>query len=138
MLESKPMVMNSASHAPIKKLWKSFLHEMEGMVFYFSLFQIHYQRLRDHTQNIPKTKESKIWTITYSWNSTQQLPLGLKKVAVVERFKQESMYGLLAKKVAVVDRWPLLGVWLYKYLTIFPIDSEAMRVRGIIVLVKSN
>ena len=27
-------------------------------------------------------------------------------VAVVERFKQESMYGLSAKKVAVVERWP--------------------------------
>ena len=30
-------------------------------------------------------------------------------VAVVERFKQEVMYGLSAgrKKVAVVERWPL-------------------------------
>ena len=27
-------------------------------------------------------------------------------VAVVERFKQESMYGLSAKKVTVVERWP--------------------------------
>ena len=30
-------------------------------------------------------------------------------MAVVERFKQESMDGLSAKKVAVVERWPL---WL--------------------------
>ena len=29
-----------------------------------------------------------------------------KKVAVVERFKQELMYGLSAKKVAIVERWP--------------------------------
>ena len=32
--------------------------------------------------------------------------LGQKKVAVVERFKQESMYGLSAKKLAVPERWP--------------------------------
>ena len=36
--------------------------------------------------------------------------LGQKKVAVVERYKQESMYGLSAKKVAVVERWPLVEV----------------------------
>ena len=39
--------------------------------------------------------------------------LGQKKVAVEERFKQESMYGLSAKKVAVVERWPLVEVRLY-------------------------
>ena len=27
-------------------------------------------------------------------------------VAVVERLKQESMYGLSAKKVTVVEQWP--------------------------------
>ena len=39
--------------------------------------------------------------------------LGQKKVAVVERFKQESVYGLSAKKVAIVERWPLVEVRLY-------------------------
>ena len=39
--------------------------------------------------------------------------LGQKKVAVVERFKQESIYGLSAKKVAIVERWPLVEVRLY-------------------------
>ena len=34
-------------------------------------------------------------------------------MAVVERFKQESMYGLSAKIVAVVERWPLVEVRLY-------------------------
>ena len=34
-------------------------------------------------------------------------------MAVVERFKQESMYGLSAKKVAIVERWPLVEVRLY-------------------------
>ena len=36
-------------------------------------------------------------------------------VVVVERFKQELMYGLSAgtKKVAVVERWPLVEVRLY-------------------------
>ena len=32
---------------------------------------------------------------------------------VVERFKQESMSGLSAKKVAIVERWPLLEVRLH-------------------------
>ena len=38
-------------------------------------------------------------------------------VAVVERFKQELMYGLSAgtKKVAAVERWPLVEVRLYLY-----------------------
>ena len=37
-----------------------------------------------------------------------------REVAVVERFKQELMYGLSAgtKKVAVVERWPLVEVRL--------------------------
>ena len=37
-----------------------------------------------------------------------------REVAVVERLKQESMYGLSAKKkMAVVERWPLLEVRLH-------------------------
>ena len=44
-----------------------------------------------------------------------------KEVAVVERFKQELMYGLSAgtkksgryREVAVVERWPLVEVRLY-------------------------
>ena len=39
--------------------------------------------------------------------------LGQKKVADVERFKQESMYRLCAKKVAVSEKWPLVGLRLY-------------------------
>ena len=39
----------------------------------------------------------------------------LVAVAVVERFKQERIYGLSAgtKNVAVVERWPLVEVRLY-------------------------
>ena len=33
-----------------------------------------------------------------------------REVAVVEWFKQESVYGLSAKRVAVVNRWPWLLV----------------------------
>ena len=33
-------------------------------------------------------------------------------MTVVERFKQESMYGLSARNVAVVERWPLVEVRL--------------------------
>ena len=36
-----------------------------------------------------------------------------REVAVVDRLKQESMYGLSAKKMAVVERWPLLEVRLH-------------------------
>ena len=36
-----------------------------------------------------------------------------REVAVVERLKQESMYGLSAKKMAIVERWPLLEVRLH-------------------------
>ena len=38
----------------------------------------------------------------------QEIMYGLstKKETVVERFKQELMYGLSAKKVAIVERWP--------------------------------
>ena len=39
-------------------------------------------------------------------------------MAVVERFKQESMYGFFSppkrKNVTVVEKWPLAGVRLYK------------------------
>ena len=49
----------------------------------------------------------------YSGNSPQRLPLGQKKVAIVERFKQESMCALSAKKAAVVERWPLVEVRLH-------------------------
>ena len=38
------------------------------------------------------------------------------EVAVVERFKQRSMNGLFVrrdKKVTVLERWPLVEVWLY-------------------------
>ena len=31
-------------------------------------------------------------------------------MVVIERFKQESMYVLSAKKVLVVERWPLVEV----------------------------
>ena len=40
-----------------------------------------------------------------------------KEVAVVERFKQESMYGLSAKRVAVVERWPYALVEVRLYIT---------------------
>ena len=42
----------------------------------------------------------------------------LVAIAVVERFKQGLMYGLSAgtKKVAVVERWPLVEVRLYRKL----------------------
>ena len=35
------------------------------------------------------------------------------EVAIVEGFKQESMYGVSPQKVAVVERWPLVDVRLY-------------------------
>ena len=50
--------------------------------------------------------------LVHSQTSPQRPLRGQKKMAVVERFKQESMYGLFAKKVAVVERWPLVEVRL--------------------------
>ena len=55
----------------------------------------------------------------YSGTSLQRPPWRQKKVAIVERFKQESMYGLSAKtndcctEEAIVERWPLVEVRLY-------------------------
>ena len=50
-------------------------------------------------------------------------PLPALQVAVVERFIQESMYGLSAdirtKKLAVVAKYPLLEVRLYVYVRSF-------------------
>ena len=79
------------------------------------------------------------------------MAVATREVAVVERFKEESMYGLSAgiRKVADVERWPLLEVRLYlmadnlsqkpiRPSASWAIDSEAMRARGIVVLVKSN
>ena len=42
-------------------------------------------------------------------------------VAIIEKFKQESMYGLSIKtkketEVAVVERWSLVEICLYKFL----------------------
>ena len=34
-------------------------------------------------------------------------------MTVVERFKEDSMYALSARNVAVVERWPLVEVRLY-------------------------
>ena len=36
-----------------------------------------------------------------------------RELAVVERLKNEWMYGLSAKKMAVLERWPLVEVQLY-------------------------
>ena len=44
---------------------------------------------------------------TVKLNRSATASLG-QNVAVVERFKQESMYGLVAKKVVVAERWPLV------------------------------
>ena len=60
-----------------------------------------------------------IWQVFFSiYNSTVEPPhnghLGdRKKVKVVERFKQESVYGLSAKKVAVVETGALMEIRLY-------------------------
>ena len=53
------------------------------------------------------------FTFELHWYSVQRPPWGQKKVSVVERLKEKWMYGLFAKKMASVERWPLLEVWLY-------------------------
>ena len=50
------------------------------------------------------------WPDSYFTNSYKlHLNLSTRESAFIERFKQESMYGLSAKKVAVVERLPLSG-----------------------------
>ena len=55
-----------------------------------------------------KTGRCREVTLVVNWGRT------LVAVALVERFKQVSMYGLSAgtKKKAIVERWPLLEVRL--------------------------
>ena len=53
--------------------------------------------------------------------------LGQKKMAVVERFKRESMYGLSSKKVAVVERWALVEVRLFnKFVTVYEAREQTV------------
>ena len=51
--------------------------------------------------------------LNYSCTSVQRPPWGQKKVAIVERLKEEWIHGLLAKIMTGVERWPLLEVRLY-------------------------
>ena len=51
-------------------------------------------------------------------------------VAITERFKQESMYGLSNKakketEVAVVERWLLVEIHLYKFLPDIMINQHS-------------
>ena len=52
------------------------------------------------------------WSVNFTiqLNFSTMAPWAQKKVAVIERFKQEFTYGLSAKEVAIVKRWPLLEV----------------------------
>ena len=73
-----------------------------------------------------------------------------REVAVVERFKQELMYGLSAgtkkcgrcREVAVMERWPLVEVQLYKVktfrITIFSFTKKQERRTSYVVSFISN
>ena len=50
-------------------------------------------------------------TLLTCYANRKKRPWGQKKVAIVERFKEPSMYGLSAK-LAFVERWPLVEVFL--------------------------
>ena len=62
-------------------------------------------------QNISKTKRARFVTFAISTVDNSCGRCRCREVAVVERFKQEVMYG--QKEVAVVERWPLVEVRLY-------------------------
>ena len=70
------------------------------------------RRLRHRSSSDCRVQEMtrEYYEITQSRTSPLQPPQGEKKVAVVERFKQESMYGLSAKKLPVVERQLLVEV----------------------------
>ena len=52
-------------------------------------------------------------TCLYTVKHVHKGHLWQKKVAVVERFKQDSMLALSAKKLAVGEKWPLVDVRLH-------------------------
>ena len=51
-------------------------------------------------------------------------------MTVVERFKEDSMYGLSARNVAVVERWPLLEVRLCTKGVLFCVKNGMVEPRG--------
>ena len=76
----------------------------------FQLAVLYFTRLIKWTNSVFK----------YSWTSQHKTTATLEtnKVAVVKRFKKESIYGMSAKKAAVVERWSLLDVRLDSVLSI--------------------
>ena len=49
------------------------------------------------------------------------------ELTVVGRFKRESIYGLSAKKVAVVERWPLVAVRLFnKFVAVYEAREQTL------------
>ena len=55
--------------------------------------------VKDNNPFLAEPKIPGIYLFNYSWNSSRQPPWGQKKAVLVERFKQESMYGLRCKKI---------------------------------------
>ena len=52
------------------------------------------------------------------------------ETTVVGRFKRQSMYGLSAKKVAVVERWALVEVRLFnKFVTVYKAREQTVHSR---------
>ena len=51
-------------------------------------------------------------------------------MTVVERFKEDSMYGLSARNVAVVERWPLVEVRLCTKGVLFCVKNGTVEPRG--------
>ena len=80
----------------------------------------------------------KKWPLSRGYGSWGQALVAVAvAVAVVERDKQESMYGLSAgtKKVAVVERWPLVEVRLYyHYYCYLKKKTEKKETKQIILL----
>jgi len=71
----------------------------------YDLYRINLVYSVVRTVSIPMLK-SFLQGFDIQFNLSTPDTLGQKRAAVVERFKQESTYGLSAKRVAVVERWP--------------------------------
>ena len=73
-----------------------------------------HNNLNNKLNNLTPKINFSLCDMDYSWTSLQRPPWGQKKVAIVERLKQESMYGLSAQKNGRnVERWSLVEVRLY-------------------------
>ena len=104
-LHSKAKVLFTSFDLYFKSF--SFVDMLVDLFWGFCGLAIHFCDNIAWSQTTPERKKA------YSWTSPQKPLWGQNKVAIVGRFTQDSMNGLSTKKSGIVERWPLVEVWLY-------------------------